>query len=354
MVGTASLRLAVCALVGILVLPGVLLSQPRKAEPPATVDDEPVSLGKSLTFTEQLLARKIDEQMLFQALSDLAQVDKVRYTGPPPRVAKNPTAPGAKNPVVIPAYTFLPKKYLSGQKLPLIVFAHGGAHGNVGTNYVNVLRELLRQGYAVIAPDYRGSIGYGREYWELIDYGGLEVDDVFAGRQFMLENHDNLDPDRVGIMGWSHGGLITLMNLFAHPKEFKVGYAGVPVSDLVARMGYHNQDYRDLFSAPYHIGKTVREDVDEYRRRSPAWNAEKLQTPLLIHTTTNDEDVHVLEVENLIKALKAAGKPFEHKIYQDAPGGHQFNRLDTKFAKESRAEAYRFLAKYLNPPEPIK
>jgi dipeptidyl aminopeptidase/acylaminoacyl peptidase len=354
MVGTASLRLAVCALVGILVLPGVLLSQPRKAEPPATVDDEPVSLGKSLTFTEQLLARKIDEQMLFQALSDLAQVDKVRYTGPPPRVAKNPTAPGAKNPVVIPAYTFLPKKYLSGQKLPLIVFAHGGAHGNVGTNYVNVLRELLRQGYAVIAPDYRGSIGYGREYWELIDYGGLEVDDVFAGRQFMLENHDNLDPDRVGIMGWSHGGLITLMNLFAHPKEFKVGYAGVPVSDLVARMGYHNQDYRDLFSAPYHIGKTVREDVDEYRRRSPAWNAEKLQTPLLIHTTTNDEDVHVLEVENLIKALKAAGKPFEHKIYQDAPGGHQFNRLDTKFAKESRAEAYRFLAKYLNPPEPMK
>ena len=157
-------------------------------------------------------------------------------------------------------------------------------------------------------PDYRGSIGYGREFWELIDYGGLEVEDVFAGRQFMLENHDNIDPERVGIMGWSHGGLITLMNLFAHPKEFKVGYAGVPVCDLVARMGYHDQGYRDLFSAPYHIGKTVREDVDEYRRRSPAWNAEKLQTPLLIHTTTNDEDVNVLEVEHLIKALKAAGK----------------------------------------------
>src|SRR5437868_1131617 len=190
-------------------------SQTRPAEPPPYADDERGGLGRSLNFTEQLLARKIDEQMLFQALSEIAQVEKVRYTGPPPRVIKNPTAPGAKNPVVIPAYTFLPKKYRSGQKLPLIVFAHGGAHGNVGANYVNVLRELLRQGYAVIAPDYRGSIGYGREYWELIDYGGLEVDDVFAGRQFMLENHDNLDPDRVGIMGWSHGGLITLMNLFA-------------------------------------------------------------------------------------------------------------------------------------------
>jgi dipeptidyl aminopeptidase/acylaminoacyl peptidase len=337
-----------------LSLPDDGRSQSRKGDPEAAASDERASLGQALNFTEQLLARKIDEQMLFQALSDIAHVDKVRYTGPPPRVVKNPTAPGAKNPVIIPAYTFMPRKYLAGRKLPLMVFAHGGVHGNVGSNYVNVLRELLQQGYAVIAPDYRGSTGYGRQFWELIDYGGLEIEDVFAGRQFMLENHDHLDPGRVGIIGWSHGGLITLMNLFAHPKEFKVGYAGVPVCDLVARMGYHDQGYRDLFSAPYHIGKTVREDIDEYRRRSPAWNAEKLQTPLLIHTTTNDEDVNVLEVENLIKALKAAGKPFEYKIYKDAPGGHQFNRLDTRFARESRAEAYRFLAKYLNPPDPIR
>jgi dipeptidyl aminopeptidase/acylaminoacyl peptidase len=348
-----SLRVALGALAGVLIALAMVGAQPQ-APIPAAGDDERAALGRSLGFTEQLLARKIDEQVLFQALADVAQCDKVRYTGPPPRVVKNPTAPGAKNPVIIPAYTFFPKKYLDGRKLPLIVFAHGGVHGNVGANYANIFRELLNQGYAIIAPDYRGSSGYGRAFWELIDYGGLEIEDVFAGRQFMLETYDNIDPERVGIMGWSHGGLITLMNLFAHPREFKVGYAGVPVCDLVARMGYHEQGYRDLFSAPYHIGKTVREDVDEYRRRSPAWNAEKLQTPVLIHTTTNDEDVHVLEVENLIKALKAAGKSFEHKVYTDAPGGHQFNRLDTKFARQSRAEVYRFLAKHLNPPNPVK
>lgn len=329
-------------------------SQTRKADTPPQPDDERSTLNQSLSFTEQLLARKIDEQMLMQRLDDIAVVDRVRYTGPPPRVAKNPTAPGAKNPVIIPAYTFIPKKYQMEAKLPLIVFAHGGVHGNVGSNYVNIFRELLAQGYAIIAPDYRGSSGYGRQFWELIDYGGLEIEDVFAGRKFMLENHDNLDPERVGIMGWSHGGLITLMNLFMHPKEFRVGYAGVPVCDLVARMGYYDQGYRDLFSAPYHIGKTVREDIDEYRRRSPVFHADKLHAPLLIHTTTNDEDVHVLEVENMIKALKAANKTFEHKIYQDAPGGHSFNRLDTKFAKESRADIYRFLAKHLNPPNPVK
>jgi dipeptidyl aminopeptidase/acylaminoacyl peptidase len=247
----------------------------------------------------------------------------------------------------------MPRKHAE-KKLPLLVLVHGGVHGNLDTDYVHILRELIGQGYAIIAPEYRGSSGYGRGYWELIDYGGLEVEDVFAGRQWMLENHDNIDPQRVGILGWSHGGLITLMNLFTHPKEFQAGYAGVPVCDLVARMGYKGQGYRELFSAPYHIGKTAREDVNEYRKRSPAWHAEKLQTPLLIHTTTNDEDVNVLEVEHLIKSLKAANKTFEYKVYKDAPGGHEFNRIDTKLAKESRAEIYRFLQKYLSPPNPVK
>ena len=330
-------------------------SQQRQAETPeGALPPRSADLERALSFAEQTLARQIDQQMLFRRLEDLALVDVVRYTGPPPRVVKAPNAPGAKNPVIVPAYTLLPRKYLGEKQLPLLVFVHGGVHGNVGTQYVNVLRELLGQGYAIIAPEYRGSSGYGRGFWELIDYGGLEVEDVFAGRQWMLENHANLDAGRVGILGWSHGGMITLLNLFHHPQAFQVGYAGVPVCDLVARMGYKDQGYRELFSANYHIGKPVGEDVDEYRRRSPVSHAEKLQTPLLIHTTTNDEDVHVLEVEHLIKALKAAGKSFEHKVYQDAAGGHAFNRLDTKQARESRAEVYRFLAKYLKPPNPVK
>ncbi len=95
------------------------------------------------------------------------------------------------------------------------------------------------------------------------------------------------------------------------------------------------------------MGKTAYEDVNEYRRRSPAWNAHKLRTPLLIHTNTNDRDVHVLEVEHLIKSLQAAGKEFEYRIYEDVPGGHSFNRMDTALAKESRQEIYQFLARYL-------
>jgi dipeptidyl aminopeptidase/acylaminoacyl peptidase len=341
-----------CALVFLLGLFAVSGVQPQqvKSEPAPEPAKQPMQkLEESLKFAEESLKKSADELMLFHRLEDIAEVDKSRYTGPPPRVIKNPTAQGAGNPVVLSAYTFIPKKPFPGGKRPLIVLVHGGVHANFNSTFVHTLRELMAEGYAVVAPDYRGSTGYGKDLWHLIDYGGLEVEDVYAARQWMLEIHEGLDPAHVGIMGWSHGGLITLMNLFAHPKDYQVGYAGVPVSDIVARMGYKNQDYRDLFSAPYHIGKTAEEDVNEYRKRSPAWNAEKLQTPLLIHTTTNDEDVNVLEVEHLIKALKAADKKFEHKIYKDAPGGHEFNRIDTKLAKESRAEVYKFLAKYLKP-----
>ena len=313
------------------------------------------NLEETLDFTEQKLTKRINDLLWFRTLEDIATIEKVRYAAPPPRVTNNPTGQGAGNDIIVPAYTFLPKKFLSEKKLPLLVLVHGGVHGDARPDEEgNVVRELLEQGYAVIAPDYRGSTGYGRDYWRLIDYGGLENDDVLAGKKWMLEAHANLDPERVGILGWSHGGMIALMNIFDHPQDYKVAYAGVPVTDLVARMGYKDQGYRDLFSAPYHIGKSTAENVAEYRKRSPAWNAEKLQTPLLIHTTTNDEDVNVLEVERLIQALKAAGKNFESKIYTNAPGGHAFNRLDTKLAKESRREIYQFLARHLSPPNPPK
>ncbi|HKA17686.1 MAG TPA: alpha/beta fold hydrolase [Blastocatellia bacterium] len=330
-------------------------AQQRPAAPPADpVQDRLRALEEGLTFLQQAISKDIDDLMWIRALEDIAVVDKVRYTGPPPRVIPNPTGQGAGNPVIITAYTFMPKKYASSGRLPLLVYVHGGVHSSFESSAVHMVREMVEQGYAVIAPDYRGSTGYGREFWRLIDYGGLENDDVLAGKQWMLENYSNIDPERVGIIGWSHGGMITLMNIFNHPKDYKVAYAGVPVSDLVARMGYKSQSYRDLFSASYHLGKSADENVAEYRKRSPAFNAEKHQTPLLIHTNTNDEDVNVLEVEHLIAALKAAGKQFEYKIYQNAPGGHAFNRLDTRLAKDSRAEIYRFLAKYLSPPNPVK
>jgi dipeptidyl aminopeptidase/acylaminoacyl peptidase len=330
---------------------GVPATPPAGASTPA-VPVQPAAPGPGIEL--DAVMKQVDDMMWQMKLGDIADVDKVEYTSLPPAHIGNPRAPGAGNPLIIRANTFIPKNLDKTRKQPLIVFAHQGIHANSDTRDAHVFRELVLQGYSIISADYRGSTGYGRGFYQQIDYGGREVDDVFMGMKWMLENYSFLDPQRVGIIGWSHGGLITLMNIFQHPRDFAVAYAGVPASDLVARMGYEPEGYRGLFSAPYHIGKTVRDDVMEYRRRSPVYHAKELQTPLLIHTNTNDEDVNVLEVEHLIEALKAEGKKFEYKIYQDAPGGHYFNRTDTKLARESRLEIWRFLAGYLHPANPPK
>jgi dipeptidyl aminopeptidase/acylaminoacyl peptidase len=297
--------------------------------------------------------KRIDDLMWYQKLGDIAEIDKVEYGSLPLAHVAHPKLPGATNPLMVHAYTFIPKNLDRSHKQPLIVYVHQGIHQSLDTSLdAHPIRELLEQGYTVVATDYRGSTGYGRAFYEDIDYGGREIDDVYLGMQWMLERYSYLDPKRVGIVGWSHGGSITLMSIFAHPKDYTVAYAGVPVSDLIARMGYEPDAYRTLYSAPYHLGETAHDDIAEYKKRSPVYHADELATPLLIHTNTNDEDVNYLEVEHLIQALKADGKKFEYKVYQDAPGGHYFNRMDTPLAIASRREIYLFLAPYLHPDHP--
>ena len=311
--------------------------------------------NQNLHHRIDVLSKQNDDVLWYHKVGDLAFIDKIYLPGPPATNIKSETHMSYGNPLKFWTYVFIPKTTKADQKYPLIVLPHGGVHGDFETYYAHIIRELMSQGYIVVAPEYRGSTGYGKSYYENIDYGGLETEDVFAARNHMVENYDIVDKNRVGIIGWSHGGLIALMNIFDHPKDYQVAFAGVPVSDLIARMGYQDDEYRALYSADYHIGATAQENVEEYKRRSPAWNTHKFEnTPLLIHSNTNDDDVNVLEVEHLIKSLKADGKKFEYEIYQEIPGGHSFDRIDTKKANEIRLKIYRFLAKELNPPTPFK
>ncbi len=316
----------------------------------ATIEDLERRLRGAI-HERDVLAKLIDDVLWTDRVGDVAVIEKVRIYGPPKWRENNPNGIGAGNPVKFYAYLFTPKAHDGAGKLPLLVLPHGGVHADFTTYYGHIVRELASQGYIVIAPEYRGSTGYGRGFYETIDYGGREVGDALAARDWAVANHPRVDADRVGILGWSHGGLITLMSLFDHPDSYRCGFAGVPVSNLIMRMGYLGQDYRDLYEADFHIGEDVESNMAEYKRRSPVYNVDKLTRPLRIHTNPHDEDVNVIEVEHLIEALKAAGKDFEAEIY-DVPGGHSFDRLDTPEAWAARREIYAFLARYLKPPEP--
>ena len=337
---------------GVILLAGLALAAfPATAADGPDAEERLTRLEAQLTDLEFQLdqVRKSNDDVLFWLrLSDVAEVDKVSLVGPPnPRAKERYGIANERHPLRFAQYVFTPKKLDRSRKHPVVVLPHGGVHGDFGTYHVHIVREMLEKGWVVLAPEYRGSTGYGKGFHDAIDYGGLEVDDVVTGLDWAVSELPYVDGGRAAIAGWSHGGLIALLAVMHHPEKFRAAYAGVPVTDLVTRLGYHEQSYEDIFAAKNHVGKKVVDDVDEYRRRSPVFWASKLKTPLLVHATTNDRDVNVLETDNLVNALKAAGKDFEHRIYEDAPGGHSFNRIDTPYAKASRKEIWAFLAKHL-------
>jgi dipeptidyl aminopeptidase/acylaminoacyl peptidase len=231
----------------------------------------------------------------------------------------------------IPAYLFQPLKKRGARGHAAMVWVHGGVHGNWGITMFPFVREAVERGYVIICPEYRGSTGYGEKHHNAIDYGGYEVDDSMSAVEF-LKTLPHVDQDRLGMMGWSHGGYITLLSLFRETTPFKAGAAIVPVTNLVFRLSYKGPTYQRQFATQTRIQGLPFEKRDLYIERSPLYHVDKLKTPLLVHVATNDTDVDFVEDQQIVDALRSR-KPdlAETKVYVDpAPwggsGGHAFSR----------------------------
>ena len=231
----------------------------------------------------------------------------------------------------IPAYLFQPLTKRGAKGHAAMIWVHGGVHGDWGENMFPFVREAIERGYVIIAPDYRGSTGYGAAHYNAIDYGGKEVEDVASAVEY-LKTLPHVDQDRLGMMGWSHGGYITTLNLFRDRHPFKAGAAIVPVTNLIFRLSYKGPGYQRSFSTQAGIGGLPFEKREEYVKRSPLYHVDKLQVPLLVHVATNDTDVDYVEDQQMVDALRSR-KPdlSETKTYIDpAPWGgsmgHAFSR----------------------------
>ncbi len=267
-----------------------------------------------------------------------------------PRLVRYPGPDGKQ----VPAYLFVPKGLDKSRKHPAIVWIHGdGVNQNydgwhVERNYAvyySFHQYLLQRGYVVIAPDYRGSIGYGSAWREgvYMDVGGKDFRDAAASAGY-LKGLPYVDADRIGVWGLSYGGFFTLLAVTEMPTTFR---AAVNVAGVA--------DYAMYYEDPYHGGWTVSrigtpdQNPAVYAQASPVSHVDRLVRPLLVLHGTADVNVPYLHSVRLIDELlkKGKGNLVEFMTY---PGEfHYFTREHVLRDAWTRVAA--FFDRHLRPNE---
>jgi dipeptidyl aminopeptidase/acylaminoacyl peptidase len=310
-------RTASVAVVAVVIVLAVIV--PTRTQAPATQPFIPIP-GESLDDQRPDFARMLRQQVETDRVWREASVGYMEME----KISYRSTA----GDLDIPAFVFLPLRTRGLRAHAALVWVHENIRGHLYEHYIPYVREATARGFVVIAPEYRGSIGYGRRFYDAIDYGGAEVTDVATAAAVVAARYPIVEPTRIGIIGWSHGGLITLLAVFRNPTTFRAAAAMVPVTNLfhrLARKGIERQ--RRAIDPQNRFGGPPWERPEAYRDRSPLFHVGQLQIPLLVHVAENDEDVTIDESMQLVDALRAR-KPnlAEIKLYPNPPGGHTFDR----------------------------
>ncbi|MCX7173987.1 MAG: alpha/beta fold hydrolase [Proteobacteria bacterium] len=250
---------------------------------------------------------------------------------------------------LVPAYVFTPAKRQAGKRYPALVIVHGGFHERLDPREFPLIEMAVERGYVVIFPEYRGSSGYGKNHYAN-SYGVTDLADVLSSADY-LAKQSYVDPERIGIVGHSRGGMVTLLAIEKAPKKFRVAVDIAGLTDFLAYMAY-KPEYRrqEVANEASFKGKMPYDNLAAYMAVSPINNVDAIETPLLVLATTHDETVPLaLHTGRLIDALKARGKTYEAKIYENAPGGHVFIFGDSEEQRDCFQRIFGFVGKYLKP-----
>jgi dipeptidyl aminopeptidase/acylaminoacyl peptidase len=333
-------------------LPGPLAAQQRAVEMDPDrarllyVSNDPAEHSLGRDYAQDMERKAAIDALYDSVTAGVADHRKIVY-------------PSRADGMEIPAYLFQPLERRGTSGHAALIWVHGGVHGTWTANYWPFVLEALERGYVVIAPEYRGSWGYGQAHHDAIDYGGHEVEDAASAYHWMVENLPHVDPERVAIMGWSHGGYISLLAVSRGEHPFQAAVGIVPVSNLIFRLSFKGPSYQHHFSTQEALRGLPFEHPEEYVRRSPVYQVDSIQVPVLVHLADNDEDVNFEEAEMLVHALQVK-KPelAETRIYRDPPGGHAFSRqvdmetlsrMDTPEQRDSWSRVWTFLDWNLRP-----
>jgi dipeptidyl aminopeptidase/acylaminoacyl peptidase len=244
----------------------------------------------------------------------------------------------------ISAWLYLPNEWKAPG--PVVLSFHGGPEGQDQPIFRSDYQALLSQGIAVLAPNVRGSTGFGKRFVNL-DNGELRVNavrDIKASADYLIANKIG-DPQHLGIMGGSYGGYMVMEGLTEYPNLFKAGADLYGVVNFETFFAHTEPWMAAISTVEYGDPKT---QADMLRRLSPIHKVEQVKAATIVLHGANDTNVPVVEAEQVVNNLKQRGVPVKYVLFPDE--GHGWRKVNNRI--HSTVEVTRWFAKYLAEPSP--
>jgi dipeptidyl aminopeptidase/acylaminoacyl peptidase len=280
-----------------------------------------VASGKSRQVTQSLVAGVRSEDMVEPSL--------VHY-------------PSKDGKWTIAAFVYMPYNLPRNAQHPAIVFVHGGPTSQTVNLFNRFVQHVVNEGYIVIAPNYRGSTGYGKEFQQanLFDMGGGDLQDVLGAADWIKQT-GYVDPKKLILMGGSYGGYMTMMGVTKAPEMWAAGVPIVPFVNWFTEI--ENEDPVLQQSDLATMGDPVKNKA-LFEDRSPINYIDQVKAPLLLLAGGHDPRCPKTESQQVVDAIKKRGGVVEYKVYENE--GHGFARV------ENQIDAYKRAADFLKAHVP--
>ncbi|WP_299334603.1 alpha/beta fold hydrolase [uncultured Psychroserpens sp.] len=244
--------------------------------------------------------------------------------------------------VEIPAIYYLPHQASAENKVPAMVWVHGGPGGQTRQGFSSLIQYMVNHGYAVLAVNNRGSSGYGKTFYQMDDlnHGEKDLQDCVEGKNW-LATQAEIDGDKIGIIGGSYGGYMTMAALTYTPEEFDVGVNLFGVTNWIRTLKSIPPYWESFRESLYlELGDPFSADSVRLKRISPLFHTDKVTKPLIVLQGAQDPRVLQVESDEIVAGVRKNNVPVEYVLFEDE--GHGFVK------KENQIEAYSRILKFLD------
>ena len=250
----------------------------------------------------------------------------------------------------VPGVLYKPHQASADQKAPAMVLVHGGPGGQAQVGYFELTQALANRGYVVFDINNRGSSGYGKTFYQMDDrkHGEADLGDVVAAKR-LLGSLGYVDTTKIGIIGGSYGGYMTLAALTLQPDAFKVGVDLFGISNWSRTLNNIPPWWEAFRDALYKEMGDPKTDSARLHRISPLFNAAKIKAPLMVLQGANDPRVLQIESDEIVAAARKNGVPVEYVVFPDE--GHGFVKKENEIRGYSGILA--FLDTHLKGEKPL-